>query len=61
MLLSDKNQFLRESFRLNAMLLLKCNDNFTLMKSAVDESNKYFKKLALYVDCCNRKKTVDIE
>jgi len=37
MLLSDKNQFLRETFRLNAILLLKCNDNFALMKSAVDE------------------------
>jgi hypothetical protein len=37
MLLSDKNQFLRETFRLNAMLLLKCNDNFALMKLAVDE------------------------
>lgn len=37
MLLSDKDQFLRETFRLNATLLLKCNDNFALMKSSVDE------------------------
>ncbi len=37
MRLSDQNQFLRESYRLNAMLLLKCNDNLAFMKSSVDE------------------------
>jgi phospholipid N-methyltransferase len=37
MLLPDNNQFLRETFQLNATLLLNCNENYAFMKSSVDE------------------------
>ena len=59
MLLSEKNQFLRESFRLNAVLLLKCNDNFALMKSAVDELYRVASYITdVRVDQCGESKEI---